>query len=336
MKSKLSFEDKSRIYCSLVALVKAEYAFDNALQDKAAQFLQSLELKWDEKEKAAKLVTDLVPSSAGSPSDFVDSILTLLSSPHSKVTKAALSFLSATIDASPDEIRSHLVKSDLISNLLATVQPHTLPITGNEEIFDKLNWVIIECLNLADHFSLSQLDITDAVGKYNHCEMIFQKVVIPSSGFVTFLISNRYILNGDLLDSFMTLLAILIDMSPFHRPTLEFVLASPIAMAFTSCLLLFEDEHRFWVTLLNIPLSLRDWKKQSREVAQSGKRMIQALFSEGFEDALEQKMMYDKNGYCGLHLGDMFLSISHKLGSNVDCTDDDDEEDSESDDASLE
>ncbi|KAK2958878.1 hypothetical protein BLNAU_6127 [Blattamonas nauphoetae] len=35
--SELSFEDKSTVFCSLVALVKEDYPFDDALQDKAVQ-----------------------------------------------------------------------------------------------------------------------------------------------------------------------------------------------------------------------------------------------------------------------------------------------------------
>ncbi|KAK2957795.1 hypothetical protein BLNAU_7229 [Blattamonas nauphoetae] len=94
--SELSFEDKSAVYNSLVALVKTDYHFNNALQDRAIRFLRIICPKWDKPRVAAKLVTDLVPSSAGSTSGFIASILTLLSSPHSTVVAAALSFLKET------------------------------------------------------------------------------------------------------------------------------------------------------------------------------------------------------------------------------------------------
>ncbi|KAK2961665.1 hypothetical protein BLNAU_3463 [Blattamonas nauphoetae] len=124
--SKLSFAEKSKIYCSLVALVNAEHPFDNALQDRAVRFLKSLEPKWNESDLAANLVTYLVPSSVGSPSGFVESISTLGSSPHSTVVAAALSFLKDTTFCSSIEIRCRLVESDRILNLLSTVQPRTL------------------------------------------------------------------------------------------------------------------------------------------------------------------------------------------------------------------
>ncbi|KAK2957851.1 hypothetical protein BLNAU_7285 [Blattamonas nauphoetae] len=99
--SELSFDDKSTIYSSLVALVKADHTFDNVLQDRATTFLKSI--KPDGREPpghANKLVTDLVPSSDGSRSGFVDSIIVLLSSPHSMLRAAALSCLSFIEDDS--------------------------------------------------------------------------------------------------------------------------------------------------------------------------------------------------------------------------------------------
>ncbi|KAK2946120.1 hypothetical protein BLNAU_18962 [Blattamonas nauphoetae] len=317
--SSLSFEDQSTIFCSLVALVKAEYSFDYALQEKTVTFLKSLKPEWN-KQVASKLVTDLVPSSAGSPSGFIDSVLTLLLTPHSILRAATLSLLRKTINFSSTEIRCRLVESDLVSNVLATIQPHTLSISGNEEMLDNLVNIIAYSVDLAFHVGM--LGITTAIGQYNHREIIFQKVVLPSSTLVRFLISNRYILKGELFDSLVFLLRIFIRICPFHHPTLEFVLASPIAMAFSSCLSFTEDCQLLNNTLIRINYLMPEWKKEGAEVVQSGKRMMQALFSEGFEDALEQMLLHIKNGYHGLSLVLYCRFFSQRLGSNVYDTED--------------
>ncbi|KAK2963644.1 hypothetical protein BLNAU_1209 [Blattamonas nauphoetae] len=235
-KTDLSFDDKSRIYCSLVTLVKAEHRFNNALEARAARFLTSLAPMFGDFDESAKLVTDLVPSSTGSHSGFVESIVTLLSSPHSTIVEAALLFLNMTTWNLTAQFQFRLAELDIIANALATVQPHTLPITGFEETHRFLLRIIDIFVNLASQSNLRDLGITEAVDKSNHLEMILRMVVIPSSQFVTFLISNRYILDGDLFESFMYLLNTFIKIVPFHLPTLEFVLASPIVMAFSSCL----------------------------------------------------------------------------------------------------
>ncbi|KAK2943440.1 hypothetical protein BLNAU_21623 [Blattamonas nauphoetae] len=312
-----SLKRKSTVFRSLVALVKAEYPFDNALQDRAVQFLKSLTPIGFRNDSTAKLVTDLVSSSAGSPSGFVESIVTLLSSPHSTVVEAALSFLHNALFHSSFAVRCRLMESGLISKVLVIIGPHTLPVAGNETMFNRQVDIISFLANLALPRSLEELGIIASMDKFNHREMIFQKVVIPSYQFVSFLISNRHILNGDLFRYLMCLLEKLLEICPYHRPTLEFILASPIVMGFSSCLSFVEDGYFLYETLVNINNSLGIWKKDSAEMAQSGKRMMQALISEGFEDTLEQTLMNDKDGDFGLRLVTFGVSISQQLGSNV-------------------
>ncbi|KAK2951217.1 hypothetical protein BLNAU_13833 [Blattamonas nauphoetae] len=296
-----------------IALVKAAYPFDSALQDRAAQFLKCLEPKWrDKPDHADNLVTDLVPSSDGSHSGFIDSIVILLSSPHSSIVEATMSFLNKTTTQSSPAIRKGLVESDLINKLLATVRPHTLPLSGNDEIFNNLTKIIGNSIYLASPKSLSSLHITTSVDKQYYREMIFQKVVIASGQFVSFLISNRYSLDEDLLFSFMSLLATGLRISLFHRPTLEFVLASPIAMTLSSCLSFFEDDHVLWMTLNSIQHLLKEWEEECLEVVQSGKRILHALFSEGFEDTLEHLVMNDKGGDDGRSVDDYCRSVTRR------------------------
>ncbi|KAK2957856.1 hypothetical protein BLNAU_7290 [Blattamonas nauphoetae] len=315
--SKLSFEDQSTIYNSLVSLVKESYHFDNALQERAVQFLNDLEPKLDDEDRGDRLIMDLVPSSGKSHSDFSESSLTLLSSPHSTVVEATMSFLfEATSNSSP-KIQDRLVESDLVSKVLTTVQPHTLPIAGNETIFDKLLFFIDPFINIAEPYYLEKLDITAAVDKYNLREKIFQKTVLPISPLVTFLNTNWHILNEDLLFSFMILLIRFIDKGPYHRPTLEFVLASPIGMTLSTYLSSVKDNHRLFTLLFNINESLEDWKTEGAEAIQSGKRMMEALISEGFEDTLEQMMMNDKSGDYGVLVVIACCNISKLLGANV-------------------
>ncbi|KAK2961646.1 hypothetical protein BLNAU_3444 [Blattamonas nauphoetae] len=313
--SKLLFTNKSSIYNSLVALVKAEYPFNDALLDRAVRFLKNLGPKGDQK-LAHKLITDLVPSSAGSPSGFIDSILTLVSSPHSTVAASALSFLQKTTFASSKEIRSRLVKSDLVSKVLATIQPHTLPVVGNEEIFVTLIHLFEHFVSLASPTSLIDIDTTVA-DAFNHREMIFEKVVLPSSQLMAFLISNRNMLKGDLFKSFISLMANLLDISPFHRPISEFILASPIVRTFSRCLSFVEDDFCLFDATKTFSQSLEEWRNHGPEVVQSGKRMMQALISDGFEDTLEQ-MLKHRHSIFGRYIVVKCSFFSQFLGSNVD------------------
>ncbi|KAK2959828.1 hypothetical protein BLNAU_5317 [Blattamonas nauphoetae] len=316
--SELSFKQRSIVYCSLVVLVKQGYPFDNALLDRAARFLWSLESMWEDQLFGGEPVLHLVPSSDGSPSDFVESLFTLLSSPHLAIVQPAILYLYNTIfEYTTPAFQLRFVESNLVTKVLATVQHHTLPLSGNTEILMKLVWILTQCLQLAFPSSLEELKIISAVDQYNHREMIFQKALLPSSQFLTFLISNRNSLDGQLLHDFMSLLSTLLEISPFHRPMMEFVLASPIAMAFSSSLLFDEEELYLSTNLLTFNNSLKEWKIGGPEIAQSVKRMIQALFSEGFEDTLEQMMMHNKGENYGANIIFSSHSISNSLGSNA-------------------
>ncbi|KAK2946743.1 hypothetical protein BLNAU_18339 [Blattamonas nauphoetae] len=252
--SDISFEEKSTVYCSLVALVKDEYPFDNALQGRAEQFLENLEPYWGDEIQATRLVTDLVPSSNGSPSGFVESIVSLLSSPNSTVVAAALSFLLQT-GSSSARVKLHFVEADLITNIIATVQPHTPPILGDATIIPTLIGIIVESLSL-----VRPHDVMDIA--------------------------------------------------------LEYVIASPIVMAFSSCL---ADTEGFNLdrNLDHIGFSLSEWKEKGAEMEKSGKQILQALFSEGFEDTLEQTMKHDKSVNYGITIVIDGHYISQMLGSNV-------------------
>ncbi|KAK2944798.1 hypothetical protein BLNAU_20271 [Blattamonas nauphoetae] len=295
-------------------ICSSRHPFDNTLQDRAAIFLKSLEPKWNDDDQADILVTDLVPSSAEALSGFVDSILTLLSSPHSTVAAAALSFLNGTTAKSSPAILTNLVEADLVSNVLATVQPHTLPISENERSII----LLIEIINTF----VCDLGITAAVDTFNHREMILQKVVIPSSQFVTFLISNRNVLRGDLFRPFLSVLHTLIETSPFHRPTLEFVLRSPIVVAYLRSLSSIEQSNNLWYSLHLLNFSLEEWKTEDPEVSESVKRMMQALISEDFEDTLEQMLMHNKSEDYDYGVVNKCHSISQWLGWNVKFTED--------------
>ncbi|KAK2960005.1 hypothetical protein BLNAU_4888 [Blattamonas nauphoetae] len=181
----------------------------------------------------------------------------------------------------------------------------------------KLLSVTGDCLSIATPYFVGELGITAAVRQSNHREMVFQKVLLPSSQSMAFLISNRFFLEGDVFGSFMNLLDRFIEICPFHIPTLDFILASPIAMAITSCLTLVEDNYRVWVTFQHIYKSLEDWKKEGPEVVQSGKLMLQALFSEGIEVTLEQMSMNNKHGCFGMSVVNDCLEIPQLMGSNV-------------------
>ncbi|KAK2957918.1 hypothetical protein BLNAU_7094 [Blattamonas nauphoetae] len=92
----MSLKDRLALYTALVSLVRDDFDFSDAYLDKVVGILKSLESCEQEVHKVDQLVTNLVPSSDGSLSGFIDSICILLSSTHSRIVLAALCFLRRT------------------------------------------------------------------------------------------------------------------------------------------------------------------------------------------------------------------------------------------------
>ncbi|KAK2958840.1 hypothetical protein BLNAU_6089 [Blattamonas nauphoetae] len=86
-------------------------------------------------------------------------------------------------------------------------------------------------------------------------------------------------------------------------------------MAFTTCLSIVQASD----PLYELNWSLKHWEEQGTEAEQSGKRILQALFAEGFEDTLEQMLRAYKDEQINPYITLCSVDLSQKLGSNVEC-----------------
>ncbi|KAK2954021.1 hypothetical protein BLNAU_10984 [Blattamonas nauphoetae] len=263
------------------------------------------------------IVADVVVDVDGSPDGFVESILTLLSSPHLSVVAPALSLLRILLSESPRVNLFYLLSSGLINKSFIIVRPHTLPISGNETIINDFIILLINTTHYASPYSIHSLDFAAEANIWYEREIIFQKVVLPSYQFVIFLISNRYILDGDLFSNFMDLLGRFKIICPFNRPTLEFLLASPIVIVLSSCHSFVEDKFVNGYILEAFQISLKIWNEHGRAVTQSGKRMIRSLIHEGFEDTFDQKLMNNPHDEDYYDIVEECVSILKLQGANV-------------------
>ncbi|KAK2962920.1 hypothetical protein BLNAU_1943 [Blattamonas nauphoetae] len=247
------FEDRSALYGSLVSLVRDHVDFDDALQDKAVNFLHNL--------NAIHIQT-----TDETLSDLSDSVCVLLSSPHSKIVVATLSFVSGSVSRANFKQRLNLLKT----------------------------------VRMAEAYAIQTLAITEPSDQHNHRELVFRKVIHPSSPYLAFLCRNRYLLEAASFPrGYVALFSRLLQISPYHRPTLEFVLSSPVVTTVLSFLSFVDESHSSWLLLIICAPSLREWQKDGAEVVQCGKRMINALIREGMADTLEQMMRNDMHGNFG-------------------------------------
>ncbi|KAK2953279.1 hypothetical protein BLNAU_11742 [Blattamonas nauphoetae] len=172
------------IFQSLVATIKLQPGFDDTLETKAVKFLESV-YEVDE-ESADAFLGNFGETSDDSPTDFVQSIVVLLSSSSQAITTATMKMLKNVVYYCSAEVLLPLVEADLIPQLINTLHPLSLSPTEAVDIPTSLISVISDSLRLATPYGLEEQVIED-----DHQEQAIHetKHVRTSESFELFLAS---------------------------------------------------------------------------------------------------------------------------------------------------
>ncbi|KAK2963945.1 hypothetical protein BLNAU_1022 [Blattamonas nauphoetae] len=311
----LSFSEKTVVFQSLVATVKFQPVLDDTLEVQAVKFLQFV-TPYDE-ESAADFISHLA-SPSDSLTNFVQSIVVLLSSPNRAITTAAMTMLhNLTLGCSAKEFLA-LVKADIIPQLVISLNPLSISVPDYEIIHTYLMGTIFNSVWLPTPNGLRQLDIKDRNEEQAVQETIFQQVLVPSEQYIWHLCVNRFsIIDGEQSRQFMTLLTRLFGISPYYQPTMDFILHMPIVLTIPSCLTFFETDEQISSVLSYLVFAQRDWNKKGGEVRQIWKTVHRMLRMEGIEDVIEEKLRNNRFGELGHWIVYYSKEWNIMLGMNV-------------------
>ncbi|KAK2943658.1 hypothetical protein BLNAU_21406 [Blattamonas nauphoetae] len=311
-----SIHEKAVIYRSLVATVKFQPALDASLEAKAVRFLKNVVTLDDE--SADAFLFSLGRTSDESLTNFIHSIVVLLSSPSHVITTVAMKMVDSLFIFSSESIQFTLVKADLIPQLINTLNPHSLSFAEAVDIHTCLISRLAEAVWCSTPFGLANLEIEDYDEQKDVRETVFQQVLAPSEKYIRHLCVNRFsIIDGDQSKHFLTLLAQILQTCPYHQPTMDFVLYMPLYLAIPSCLTFFEKEYQIWSFLDDMVDGQREWNNQSDEEQQTWETIERMLRMEGIEDMIEEKLQNDRNGFYGGWLGAKSIEWSNLLGMNL-------------------
>ncbi|KAK2949806.1 hypothetical protein BLNAU_15288 [Blattamonas nauphoetae] len=303
------------VFQSLVAALKLQPALDVSLEAKAAKFLESMNTPYEE------LVDDPLSThllfSDGSFTDFVKSILVLLSSPNQVIKTATVKMLKTVVLMCSAPLRLVLIKADLIGQLVVTLNPFSVSLPDSEHLHSKFLSIIHLSVLLATPRSLKELKKEDPDEQQSVRETVLKQVLAPSEKYFSHLCVNRFsIVEGDMSTSFMTLLSQLLQISSHCQQTKEFVLTLPVFLATSSCLSFFETDSSIYSFLSYLVDTQQKWKKQDRDVHQSEATILRSLRMEGIDDVIEEKLVNDRSSYYANCLVVNSLEWSNMLGMN--------------------
>ncbi|KAK2946512.1 hypothetical protein BLNAU_18554 [Blattamonas nauphoetae] len=315
-KRKESESKKAVVFLSLVATVKSKPALDDSLEAKAVDFLKSVNPK-DEK-SADTFLSTLGRTTDESLTDFIQSIVVLISSPNRIITTTAMEMLDLLILSCSEKFHLALVRADLIPQIFATLNPLSLSFAEAVDIHINLMDIIRMSVQLATSDGFYKLKIYEEDEEQAVHETVLKHVMLYSEKYIRHLCVNRFsLVDGDQSRRFLTLLTQLLGISPYYQPTMEFVLHMPVFLTIPSCLTFFENDRSIWWFLSDMVDTQREWNEQSGEVQQMGTTVLRMLRIEGIEDVIEETLQTDKGGYYGGLIVARSIDLNTLLGMNL-------------------
>ncbi|KAK2957946.1 hypothetical protein BLNAU_7122 [Blattamonas nauphoetae] len=311
-----SEQEKAAVFRSLVATLKLQPTLDVSLEAQAAKFLKSVH-------PASGTSADAFLSNFASPpdlslTDFVQSIIVLVSSSSQIIITSAMEILTDLLTNCSTLNTLALVKADLIPELISTLNPLSLSFTESVDIHTVLLSIITGTLWISTPIGMEQLEMEVGNEQQTFHETIMRKVLVPSEKYISHLCMNRFsIVDYEISGELMELLARLLVISASNQPAMDFVLNMPVVLMIPSYLTFFEPDNSIWYFLNLMVDMLQEWYITSGEVRLMWTKVYQMLRMEGIEDVVEAKLPNDNNTFFGRWIIINSIDLKNLLGFNV-------------------
>ncbi|KAK2946962.1 hypothetical protein BLNAU_18120 [Blattamonas nauphoetae] len=311
-----SEKEKAIIFRSLVARVKLQPALDASLETKAIKCLESVGPQGTV--STDDFLNSHASNSAESLSNFVHSIVVLISSPNQTITTKTMKMLDGVIWKCSPKVRLALVQADLIPQIIATLNPLSLSLTDVFDFHINLIHTITHFLWLSTPDSLNFLEIEDRDEQQAVQETVLKQIVVPSEKYISHLCSNRFSIIDRLQNNYlMDLLTRLLEIPSSYQPTLDFVLRMPVILTIPSCLTYYDFDYSSWTFLYHMNFAQQGWNTKGGETRQMWKNVRRMLRMEGIEDVIEEKLRNDKNSFFGREIVVKSIGWNNLQGMNL-------------------
>ncbi|KAK2953083.1 hypothetical protein BLNAU_12072 [Blattamonas nauphoetae] len=271
-----------------------------------------------DKESADAFLICLGRTTDESLTDFVQSIVILLSSLNHVIITAVMEMLKTLKICCSPQVRLALVKADLITQLITNLNPLSLSFTKAADVLINVMKIINCSILLTTPDGLRYLRITDRNEQQSVRETVLKQVVVPSETYIWHLCMNRFsIIDGGQSANFLDLLARLLEICHSSQPTMDFIQIMPIFFTIPSCLTFFEYENTIFWFMCSMIDGQHEWNETRGEVRQIGKTVHRKLKMEGIEDVIEEKLENDRKEYYGEWIVDKSIRWNNTQGINI-------------------
>ncbi|KAK2959573.1 hypothetical protein BLNAU_5351 [Blattamonas nauphoetae] len=311
----LTENEQPIIFRSLVATITSQPSLNESLKAKAVEFLESVEPDGGDSDA---LLTSLASPSDETLTGLIQCIVVLVSSPMQIIVSTTINMLNLLISSCSSQVLLALVNADMIPLLITILSPLSLSFTKAKYIHTYLIANVTYGVMLATRLFLTDFKSDSHDNQQAVCETVLKQVLVPSEQYIRHLCVNRYsIVDGYQCEWFLDLLAQLLQTCPYYQPTMDFVLHMPVCLAITSCLTFFENHESIRRLFNNMVNFQADCIEQSRDFRRSGTTMMRSLKMEGFDDVMEQRLLYDETGDLAEDIAIDSTELNILLGMNI-------------------
>ncbi|KAK2958005.1 hypothetical protein BLNAU_6931 [Blattamonas nauphoetae] len=278
-------------FYELVESLKKEVHIPEDLLRHLSSLLEDFKPSNDSAINVAAFVQDLCSSNGHTCQEFVDGIYTLLSSNQRQIAAETTRLLNWVSMDVPASTKLGLARANLVQHILSALSQNSTPTWDSYLAYPGFPSFLSSFLVLNAPHNLKMLKNQRSVDKRTVREAIFTNVLCPSKGYLTMLLANhRCFANRSQLEQFAILLLSIVDVSVYHRPTLDFTLSLPIGCVLANILATTSDETIVHRIVLLMATFHDNWRGQGHDTAQNGKTIIARLEQEGVSDAVEQRL----------------------------------------------
>ncbi|KAK2956460.1 hypothetical protein BLNAU_8514 [Blattamonas nauphoetae] len=311
-----SENEKAVVFRSLVATLRLQPTLDDTLEWKAVTFLEFVDPI--HRESAQAFLSCLGQTTDEPWTDFIESIMVLLSSTSYDITVTTMIVLDDLFYLCSSKIRLSLIKADLILQLITTLNPLSLSLVEAADIHTGLVKILRQVISFSTSDGLTKLGVEDRDEQHAVHEIVLPQALAPSKEYICHLCGNRNSnMDGCLPDELMLLISQLLQISIFYQRTMDFVQNMPVALTIPCCLTFIEFDSSISMFMNEMIALQREWNKERGEVRQRWKTVRRMLRMEGIEDVFEQKLRNDQKELEGGFIVSNSIDWNNLQGMNL-------------------
>ncbi|KAK2952673.1 hypothetical protein BLNAU_12322 [Blattamonas nauphoetae] len=284
-----SFDERVVVFRSLVASLNCQPALDDSLEAKAVNLLKSVVPK--NRESADSILSSFKSIPDEYSINLVQSFVVLISTSSLAIIAVSMKILNDLLWYNSTNDLLAVVRADLITQIINTLNPLSLSFAEAEDIHVNLLKTITRPVRLSTPDGFPKLQNSHDDDQQAVHETVLTQVLAPSAKYIWHLCVNRYsIIEVNLSAYFLALLTRILHTSPYYHPTLEFVLNMPVILTIPSCLTFLENARSIWDFMTQMIDIQQEWNNTWGEVRQMWRTVVRMLRMEGFEDVMEEKL----------------------------------------------